>query len=188
MKLNKETLKRIIKEELDNVLGESRLLDRYTKDKEEELKQTFRAMGKDPDETIAALGPDSANMMGQSLIDDYPKRMKVPMTRVRRIQKASDEMEKLETGSATVSFTRVNLNDFYDPDSSGTSVFSRVLKLLPELEQIPRVKRAITVAGGDPLKVTAKIGRRVTYSQIGRKIRSLLSSLDEPYQSLEKYK
>ena len=89
MKLSKQTLKRIIKEELEAVLHESQLLDRYTKDKEEELKQALRDMGKDPDETIAALGPDSANMIGQSLIDDYPKQMKVPMTRNRRIQKAS---------------------------------------------------------------------------------------------------
>ena len=172
MKLNKETLMQIIKEELEAVLDESRLLGRYTKDKEEELKQALRDMGKDPDETISALGPDSANMIGQSLIDDYPKLMSVPMTRDRRIQKASDEMEKLFTGYM------INLNDFYNPDSSGTSVFSRVLKLLPELQQIPRVKRAITQAGGDPLKVTAKIGKRVTYSQIGRKIRELIKGVE----------
>ena len=36
MKLNKEALKQIIKEELEAVLDESQLLDRYSKNKEEE--------------------------------------------------------------------------------------------------------------------------------------------------------
>ena len=171
MKLNKETLKQIIKEELESFLDESRLIGKYTKDKEEELKQKIADMGKDPDEVIATLGPDGANMIGQSLIDDYPKLMSVPGSRDRRILKASEEMEKLFTGYM------ISLNDFYDPDSSGTSVFSRVLKLLPELQQMPRVKRVITQAGGDPLKVTAKIGKRVTYSQIGRRIRELIKDV-----------
>lgn len=77
MKLSKETLKRIIKEELDAVLGESRLLDRYSKDKEEEFRQYLRDMGKDPDEIIDTLGPAQADVMRQSLIDDYPTSMKM---------------------------------------------------------------------------------------------------------------
>ena len=74
MKLNKQTLKRIIKEELD----ESQLLDRYSKDKEEEFRQYLRDMGKDPDEIIDTLGPEQTDVMRQSLIDDYPTPMKVP--------------------------------------------------------------------------------------------------------------
>ena len=58
MKLDKETLKRIIKEELESVLDESQLLDRYSKDKEEEFRQYLRDMGKDPDEIIDTLGPE----------------------------------------------------------------------------------------------------------------------------------
>ena len=75
MKLKKETLKQIIKEELDAVLGESRLLDRYVKDKDEEFKQYIRDMGKDPDEVIKALGPDSSNVMAQTVVDGYPKNL-----------------------------------------------------------------------------------------------------------------
>jgi len=78
MKLNKQTLKRIIKEELQTVLDESQLLDRYSKDKEEEFRQYLRDMGKDPDEIIDALGPEQTDVMRQSLIDDYPTPMKVP--------------------------------------------------------------------------------------------------------------
>jgi hypothetical protein len=75
MKLNKETLKRIIKEELNNVLDESQLLDRYSKDKEEEFRQYLRDMGKDPDEIIDTLGPAQSDVMRQSLIDNYPSSL-----------------------------------------------------------------------------------------------------------------
>ena len=75
MKLDNQTLKRIIKEELDAVLGESRLLDRYMKDKDEEFKQYIRDMGKDPDEVIKSLGPDSSNVMAQTVVDGYPKNL-----------------------------------------------------------------------------------------------------------------
>jgi len=76
MKLNKETLKQIIKEELEAVLDESQLLDRYSKNKEEEFRQYLRDMGKDPDEIIDTLGPEQTDVMRQSLIDDYPTPMK----------------------------------------------------------------------------------------------------------------
>ena len=75
MKLNKETLKQIIKEELEAVLGESRLLDGYSKDKEEEFRQYLRDMGKDPDEIIDTLGPAQADVMRQTLIGNYPKSL-----------------------------------------------------------------------------------------------------------------
>ena len=78
MKVNKKTLKEIIKEELEAVLDESQLLDRYSKDKEEEFRQYLQDMGKDPDEIINALGPEQSDVMRQSLIDDYPTPMKVP--------------------------------------------------------------------------------------------------------------
>jgi len=75
MRINKETLKRIIKEELEAVLDESQLLDRYSKNKEEEFRQYLRDMGKDPDEIIDTLGPEQTDVMRQSLIDDYPSSL-----------------------------------------------------------------------------------------------------------------
>ena len=75
MKLNKETLMQIIKEELEAVLSESRLLDRYSKDKEEEFRQYLRDMGKDPDEIIDALGPAQADVMRQTIVGNFPKSL-----------------------------------------------------------------------------------------------------------------
>ena len=75
MKLDRETLKQIIKEELEAVLGESRLLDRYSKDKEEEFRQYLRDMGKDPDEIIDTLGPAQADVMRQTLVGNFPKSL-----------------------------------------------------------------------------------------------------------------
>ena len=75
MKLKRETLERIIKEELDAVLDESRLLDRYSKDKEEEFRQYLRDMGKDPDEIIDTLGPAQSDVMRQTLVGNFPKSM-----------------------------------------------------------------------------------------------------------------
>jgi len=75
MKLNKETLKRIIKEELASVLDESQMLDKYMKGKEEEFRQYLRDMGKDPDEIIDTLGSEQADVMRQSLVDNYPSSL-----------------------------------------------------------------------------------------------------------------
>ena len=72
MKLSKETLKQIIKEELDAVLDESRLLDRYTKDKKREFLKKLKDMGKSPRKTYNALDPHMRSVMGQSLVDGYP--------------------------------------------------------------------------------------------------------------------
>lgn len=176
MKLNKETLKQIIKEELEDILDESRLIGQYSKDKEEEFKQYLRDMGKDPDEIIATLGPDSTNIMGQQFVDNYPKRMSFPMTRDRAIKKAwNEEMSKYHR----------TMESFYNADSSGTSPFSRVLKLLPELAQIPKVRKALLQVGGDPTKVTAKIGKRAVHMAIRIKTRELFDSLGG---SLDKFK
>ena len=166
MKLNKETLKQIIKEELEAVLGESRLLRQFSKDKEDELKQYIGDMGKDPDDVFAALGPDSVEVMGQTLVGrGYP--ISKPMGDEVKLMTAVEEMEKLEDST--------NLNDFYDPDSTGTSIFSRVLELVPELMKINAVKRALDKAGS-PTAVTAKIGKRVTYHMIDRTIMRLLGN------------
>ena len=72
MKLKRKTLERIIKQELNAVLSESRLLDRYSKDKEEKFRQYLRDMGKDPDEIIDTLGPAQADVMRQTLVGNFP--------------------------------------------------------------------------------------------------------------------
>jgi hypothetical protein len=178
MKLDKEALRRIIKEELESFLDESRLLDKYKKGKEAELKKYIRSQSRqDPDQVIAALGPDSAEMIGKTVVADYPTRM--PMTRDMRIQSAAREMSTSFGG----------IEDFYSLDSSGTSAFSRVLELLPELEQISAVNAALKSAGGDPKKVTvdtlraANQGSRTAYIKIRRKTRQLFDSIPHPLEN-----
>jgi hypothetical protein len=176
MKLTKQTLKRIIKEEYEVVLDESRLLRQFSKDKEDELKQYIRDMGKDPDDVFAALGTDSVEVMGQTLVGrEYPTSK--PMSDEVKLMTAVGEMEKLQDST--------NLNDFYDPDSTGTSIFSRVLELVPELMKINVVKRALDKAGS-PTAVTAKIGKRVTYHQINRTIMRLLGNYQPVLSRLDK--
>jgi|GEM_PF-5448942 len=166
MKLNKEALKQIIKEELEAVLDESKLLRQFSKDKEDEFKQYIRDMGKDPDDVFAALGPGGVEVMGQTLVGrEYPTSK--PMSDEVKLMTAVKEMEKLQDST--------NLNDFYDPDSTGTSIFSRVIELVPELMKINAVKRVLDKAGS-PTAVTAKIGKRVTYLRIDRTIMRLLGN------------
>jgi hypothetical protein len=72
MKLNKETLKQIIKEELEAVLDETRLLKKYMRGKESEFLKKLQDMGKPPRKTFNALDPQQRSVIGQSLIDGYP--------------------------------------------------------------------------------------------------------------------
>tara|TARA_R100001079_G_scaffold64104_1_gene33238 strand:- start:1386 stop:1922 length:537 start_codon:yes stop_codon:yes gene_type:complete len=72
MKLKRETLKQIIKEELEAVLDESQLLKKYTRGKEQEFLKKLKDMGKPPRKTFNALDPQMRSVLGQSLIDDYP--------------------------------------------------------------------------------------------------------------------
>jgi hypothetical protein len=74
MKLTKETLKRIIKEELEHVLGESNLLNKLSKSREDEFRKYISDAGKDPDAVIASLGPQSADVMRSSFYSDHPPR------------------------------------------------------------------------------------------------------------------
>ena len=171
MKLDKETLMQIIKEELETVLDESVLLRKFTKDKKDKLRQHIGDMGKDPDEVEAALGPDSFNMMGQSLIDNYPRTM--PLSRDSKIRLAY----KLMNGP---------FNKFYSPDSTGSTPFSKILELLPELKEDFKVKRAINKAGGDPTKVVARIGRRSTHLRMRNLIENLYYKLEDPWAGLKK--
>ena len=171
MKLNKKTLKQIIKEELEAVLSESRILSKYTKDKEEEFRQYLQDMGKDPDEVRGALGHSSYNMTGQSLIDNYPGTM--TLSRDSKIRLAY----KLINGP---------FNSFYSPDSTGSTPFSKILELLPELREDFRVKRAINQAGGDPKKVVARMGKRSTHLRMRNLIERLYYKLEDPWAGLKK--
>lgn len=72
MKLNKETLKQIIREELEAVIDESALLKRHMKDKKKEFFKKLKDMGKSPRKTYNALDPHMRSVMGQSLVDGYP--------------------------------------------------------------------------------------------------------------------
>jgi len=75
MKLNKETLKRIIKEELDAILDESALLKKFKAKKENELMKKFKDMGKKPRKTFNDLrshSPDQLASIGQAFDKAYP--------------------------------------------------------------------------------------------------------------------
>lgn len=74
MKLTKQELKTIIKEELEQVLGESNLLNKLSKSREDEFRKYISDAGKDPDAVIDALGPQSADVMRSSFYSDYPPR------------------------------------------------------------------------------------------------------------------
>lgn len=75
MKLNKETLKQIIREELEAVLDESALLKRHMKDRKRELFKKFKEMGKPARKTYNNLkkhSPHQLASIGQALVDGYP--------------------------------------------------------------------------------------------------------------------
>ena len=77
MKLNKETLKRIIREELEAVLDESALLKKFKAKKENELMKKFKDMGKKPRKTFNDLrshSPDQLVSIGQAFDPAYPGR------------------------------------------------------------------------------------------------------------------
>jgi len=73
MKLTNETLKRIIKEELEKALEESNLLKRFSNSKEDEFRQYLSDAGKDPDAAYDAMGPDQFSIVGGEFIDGYPQ-------------------------------------------------------------------------------------------------------------------
>ena len=74
MRLNKETLKQIIREELEAVLDESALLKKFKDDKEAELRNKLKDMGK-PASTLDDLkkhSPHQLASIGQALDPGYP--------------------------------------------------------------------------------------------------------------------
>jgi len=82
MKLNKEALKQIIREELEAVmneaeLDETQLLKKYMKGKDQEFLKKLKDMGKPPRKTFNNLDPQMRSVLGQSLIDGYPGMLDV---------------------------------------------------------------------------------------------------------------
>ena len=75
MKLDKETLMQIIKEELEAVLDESALLQKFKRKKESELLKKFKDMGKPARKTFNDLkkhSPHQLSSIGQALVPGYP--------------------------------------------------------------------------------------------------------------------
>ena len=75
MKIDKETLIQIIKEELEAVLDESALLKKHMKDKKRELFKKFKEMGKPARKTYNNLrkhSPHQLASIGQALVPGYP--------------------------------------------------------------------------------------------------------------------
>ena len=72
MKLDKEILKKIIKEEIEAVLDETQLLKKYMRGKDQEFLKKLKDMGKSPRKTFNDLDPQMRSVLGQSLIDGYP--------------------------------------------------------------------------------------------------------------------
>ena len=76
MKLDKETLIQIIKEELEAVLDESALLKRHGRKKKSEFLKTLKDMGKPARETFNDLkkySPHQLSSLGQALVPGYPE-------------------------------------------------------------------------------------------------------------------
>jgi|TARA_B100000035_G_scaffold313919_1_gene328758 hypothetical protein len=75
MKLDKETLMQIIKEELEAVLDESVQLKKFRRAKDSELLKTFKKMGKPARKTFNDLkkhSPHQLTSIGQALVPEYP--------------------------------------------------------------------------------------------------------------------
>jgi len=72
MKLDKEILMQIIKEEIEAVLDESALLKKHMKDRKQKFLKKLRDMGKPARKTFNSLDPQMRSVLGQSLVDGYP--------------------------------------------------------------------------------------------------------------------
>ena len=64
MKLDKETLMQIIKEELEDVLDESALLKRHMKDRKQKFLKKLKDMGKPARKTFNSLDPQMRSVFG----------------------------------------------------------------------------------------------------------------------------
>ena len=74
MKLNEETLRQIIKEELEDVLDESALLKKYLKPMKSKFMKKLKDMGKSPRKTYNSLDPQMRSSLGQATVHPgYPQ-------------------------------------------------------------------------------------------------------------------
>ena len=151
MKLDKETLKQIIKEELDQVLSEQNNLtpDEQAKvDKIQNLVDTGDAS--DAVQAVVFAETFGGNIEQHIMTNNKDKFR----------QLAVDEVERANN--------RRDLRFFYEPDKRGGSPFSRAITLVPELREEPRIKKALDQVGGNATRVTAKIGGRKSWLKLNQ--------------------
>ncbi len=116
MKLNKETLKRIIKEELQAVLDETQLLKKYMKGKDQEFLNKLKDMGKSPRKTFNALDPQMRSVLGQSLVDGYPGMFDVS----KDVSKISLMLKKMMSTNR-----RMEAEQSYEPYALPTGIIEK---------------------------------------------------------------
>ena len=151
MKLNKETLKQIIKEELDQVLSEQNNL---TPDEQAKVDK-IQSLIDEGDASDAVQAAVFAETFGGNIEQHIMTNNKYKFR-----QLAVDEVERANK--------RRDLRYFYEPDKRGGSPFSRATTLVPELREEPRIKRALDQVGGNATRVTAKIGGRKSWLKVNQ--------------------
>ena len=151
MKLNKETLKQIIKEELDQVLSEQNNLTPDEQAKVDKIQSLIDSG--DVSDAIQAIvfAETFGGNIEQHIMTNNKDKFR---------QLAVDEVERANR--------RGNLRYFYELDKKGGSPFSRATTLVPELREEPRIKRALDQVGGNATRVTAKIGGRKSWLKVNQ--------------------
>lgn len=151
MRLNKETLKQIIKEELDQVLSEQNDLSPEDQKIVDKIQQMIdRGDASDAVQAIVLAESFGENIQKHIMDNNKDKFRKL----------AVDEVEKGNNFR--------NLEKFYAPDDRGGSPFSRAITLVPELREEPRIKRALDKVGGNASRVTAQIGGRKSWLKLNQ--------------------
>lgn len=152
MKLNKETLKRIIKEELDQVLSEQNNLTPDEQTKVDKIQNLIDS-GDASDAVQAVVFAETfGGNIEQHIMTNNKDKFR---------QLAVDEVERSNNRTS-------DLRYFYERDDRGGSPFSRAVTLVPELREEPRIKRALDQVGGNASRVTAKIGGRKSWLKVNQ--------------------
>ena len=161
MKLNKETLKQIIKEELDQVLSEQNQerpkLPNLTPDEQKIV---------DKIQQLIDSGDASDAVQAIVLAESFKETM--PNIKQHIMDNNKDKFRKYAVDEVERGNSFRNLRKFYEPDDRGGSPFSRAVTLVPELREEPRIKRALDQVGGNASRVTAKIGGRKSWLKVNQ--------------------
>lgn len=154
MKLNKEILKQIIKEELDQVLSEQ----------DELAPEDQKIVGK----IQHMIDNGDASDAVQAIVLAGSFRETMPKIEQHIMDNNKDKFRKLAVDEVEKGNSFRNLEKFYAPDDRGGSPFSRAITLVPELREEPRIKRALDKVGGNASRVTAKIGGRKSWLKVNQ--------------------